>query len=513
MAATPRARLCLLLGAFFLTAILSAAIHPDPLVPVFLLSLAAASLLALALACLPSRVTVPALLVAGTIAALTTLAWVLVVSPNELARKSLVLAALHWTPSLTPTPSLAPPLSPNLPGMLAAISAAGWTAFALSARRRSLRAAGVVLAVASLAVVLTSGSRSGMLAAAAGMVAVLWLRRRTRPALATAVVLGGLVAASVLATWDRFERAGIWAGTVQALVESPIVGRGIGSFPVAYVPGSGPPDPVGAHNTLLQIAIDLGLLGVLAFLALLLYAGFWIVRNARVQPEALVLAGTGIAWVSISLVESTVIATARQQEPWFGWQELVTPLAFVFFGTALAPFGRSAIPNRRAVAAVLGGAAASALVALALSDTGLARPAGISDAAVLAAARSWTESCAAIHQATPPDCPQAAGSGDPSRPFDWAAGTPLLENTRVSWSSTMGLFIVTGNFNLRYDAGCSAVRQASGATPGILHGYFVVGLRAVDDRRRFGASELNRATPQVAGFAVVNRYRWQLACD
>lgn len=91
-------------------------------------------------------------------------------------------------------------------------------------------------------------------------------------------------------------------------------------------------------------------------------------------------------------------------------------------------------------------------------------------------------------------------------------GTPLLDNTQVTWSSLLGLFVVTGNFNLRYDAGCSPVGEGSGAGSGVLHGYFVVGLRALDDRRDYGAVALTRAALHVAGFQVVNRYRWRLSC-
>jgi O-antigen ligase len=511
MATTPRARLVLLLGLFVLTAMISAAVHPGPAVPLFLLSLAGGSLLALLLSCLPLRVTVPVLLIAGTIAAVATLAWVIVVNPNELAQKSAMLAALHWSP-VTTTVSLAPSLSPNLPGMLAAITGAGWTAFALLARRRWLLVAGVALAVASLAVVLASGSRSGMLAFAAGVAAVLLMRRPTRVALTAELLLAAMAAAGVIATWDRFERARIWSGTVRALIESPLVGRGIGSFPVAYVPGYGPPDPVGAHNTLLQIAIDLGLLGVIAFVALVVYAGVEVVKRARVEPHALILVGAGVAWLCLSLVESTLIATSRQQEPWFGWQELVTPLPFVFFAAAVAPLDGLVMPSREAVAAVLAGTIAAAGLSLTLTDAGWSRPLGVSDIQVLAATRSWVKACAMIRQAAPPDCPQAAGPGDPSGPFRWSRGKPLMENTRVTWSSAMGMFIVTGNFNLRYGAGCAAVWEGRRAGTGALHGYFVVGLRPVDDHRNFGALTLTSETPRIGGFQVVNRYRWQLAC-
>ena len=513
MAATPRVRLVVLLGAFVLTSVLSAIIHPGPGVPLFMLSLVGASLLAVALSCLPSRVTVPVMLVAGTIAAVITLAWVVIVNPNQLALKSLVLGALPWTPSVSPIASLAPTLSPNLPGMLAAITGAGWIAFYLSTPRRSLQAAGLTLAAASLAIVLASGSRAGMLAFAAGMAVALVVRRPTRLVLVAVAVLGGLAAAGVIASWDRFERARVWSGTVKGLLESPIVGRGIGSFPVAYVPGYGPPDPVGAHNTLLQIAIDFGLLGVIAFLAIVVYAGIEVGKQARVQPQAVVLVAAGVAWLCLSLVESTVIATLRQQEPWYGWQDLVTPLPFVFFAAAVAPLDRMAIPPRETVGPVLAGALAAVGLSLSLTDAGWTRPTEISDAQVLAATRSWIKACAVIRQAAPPDCPQVAVPGKPSRPFRWSRGRPLLDHSRVTWSSAMGMFVVSGNFNLRYGAGCSGVWDGSRTGSGVLHGYFVVGLRSLADHRNFGALTLTTETPRVSGFQVVSRYRWQLVCD
>jgi len=253
-------------------------------------------------------------------------------------------------------------------------------------------------------------------------------------------------------------------------------------------------------------------LGAIAFAALVVYAGVEAVKLARVHPHALILVSAGVAWLSLSLVESTVIATSRQQEPWFGWQELVTPLPFVFFAAAVAPLDRLVVPSREAVAAVVAGTMAAAGLSLTLTDAGWARPTEVSDAQVLAATRSWVTACAVIRQAAPPDCPQAAGPGDPSRPFRWSRGKPLLEHTRVTWSSAMGMFIVTGNFNLRYGAGCAAVWEGRRAGSGVLHGYFVVGLRQLDDHRNFGALTLTKETPRVGGFQVVNRYRWELSC-
>jgi len=518
-------RLPFLLGTFFLCGILSAAIHPSPLAPAFLETLAGGCVLALILSWLPSRLTIPVMLATLTLVAVGTLVWIGWLHQRDLVAKSPLVARLGW---LSAQAGTAAPLaiSPNVPGMLAAIVGAGWIALARGTPRTGVRVAALCLAVGSLGVVVASGSRAGILALAAATLAVFLLGRPARVAIASLIVIGTAIGALALTgpgrdlmntaladtvaanRWDSFERFAVWRGTLRAIAVSPVVGRGIGSFPVAYEPGTGPPDPVGAHSTVLQIAMDLGGVGVLCFLAMVGYFGWRAADLARRHPEGLILSGAGVAWLAVSVLESTVIGSWRQQEPWFGWQEVVTPLAFAFFGAAAAPVDRVLVPARRMMADALVAVIVMVSLPLTMSDAGWARPAGVSDNAVLAATTLWVSRCAAIQLAVPPDCPQAAVTGNPRDAFDWTPATPLLENTDVTWSTPMGLFIVSGNFNLRYSGDCPAAI----AHDGLLHGYFVVGLRPAGDRRNFGAYALAPDTLEVAGFSVVTRYRWMTPC-
>lgn len=138
----------------------------------------------------------------------------------------------------------------------------------------------LVVAVVFMAAIVFSRSRMGMLAAALSVLVVFglkMLRRKTMPA-----VLGGaFVALSLsLAIWigvrpalSRFENLGqefsgdesrvsMWPGEVKLIAEHPIVGTGLGTFPVAYtqVQTTFLTKFVNhAHNDYLEIASDLGI--------------------------------------------------------------------------------------------------------------------------------------------------------------------------------------------------------------------------------------------------------------
>lgn len=113
------------------------------------------------------------------------------------------------------------------------------------------------------------GARGAILGVAAGLGAYLW---RRFPASAIMVGLGGALAVIVLAKPGMAERLDIWAVAVANL---DWLGHGIGSFwatPVhAYADGV----PTHAHNEFIELASDLGPLGVA------LFAGFaWELRGA-----------------------------------------------------------------------------------------------------------------------------------------------------------------------------------------------------------------------------------------
>ena len=519
----------ILLAAVCLSAVVSAVAHPSSIAPAFLESLAACCVLAQVLSYLPSRMTVPVLLSTLTITAAAALTWIGWTQPQDLAAKSPLLA---WLPPATAAPPAAFALSPNVPGLLAAIAASAWAAFAVSGASRpnpSRRRVpvGGLLAAASLAIVIASGSRAALLALFAGVLAAFVLQQSPRVAIITVAGLVILVTAAIFTVpgralttatladtvasnhWNSFERIEVWGGTLRAIAASPLTGRGVGAFPVAYEPGAGSPDPVGAHNTALQIALDLGLLGVLAFAALVSVAGIRAGVSARHHPEALIVAAAGAAWLVVGVFESTVIGSWRQEEPWFGWHEVVTPLAFAIVGVAFAQRDRVVRPGRAVIAVFSAIVIVLLSLPLALSPTEWARPPGVTDDAVMAAARAWIRGCATTSAGVRGDCPQATATGDQAQAVGWASADPLLEHASVTWSSAMGLFIARGNFNLRYAGRCG-----HSATPraGLLHGYFIVGLRPAGDHRDFGAYALTADTKQVDGFWVVNRYRWMLEC-
>jgi O-antigen ligase len=145
----------------------------------------------------------------------------------------------------------------------------------------------VPLAVTAIAF---SGSRGGTLTALMAVAAVaLWLATQNRLALLSA--MAGLAAGIALAstyvpaeTWERIftareelvggtmgARTVIWRAGLEVLERNVLVGVGAGGFPHAVAPALF--TPVVAHNTLLSVAVELGVVGLLllcgAFAALL----------------------------------------------------------------------------------------------------------------------------------------------------------------------------------------------------------------------------------------------------
>lgn len=203
-----------------------------------------------------------------------------------------------------------------------AVSAAcGW-------RRKDLGLAALIIAAGSAATL----SRAGWAAALLALLVVAWMySRRFRPwvltVIAAILVLGLLAAFSVVSTspfariassfgltgvnfhhythanFSEIERAAHWVAGLRMFAAHPLLGVGIGNYPVAY------PmyhvdhflQPLGhAHDYFINIAAEAGILGLLAY-AFFLCAAFWYsTRAASSQwPMAKVL-GIGVlgAWVS-----------------------------------------------------------------------------------------------------------------------------------------------------------------------------------------------------------------------
>jgi O-antigen ligase len=113
-------------------------------------------------------------------------------------------------------------------------------------------------------------------------------------------------------------RIAIWKAVPKMIGDHPLVGTGFGTFGHAYpryrLPG--PPDrpPPFAHNLLLNAAVEMGVLGLVAIVALctvgLVSSWRWMTRSPRGSPErtvaAAVLAAL-VAFLAIQMVDGTVM--------------------------------------------------------------------------------------------------------------------------------------------------------------------------------------------------------------
>lgn len=189
---------------------------------------------------------------------------------------------------------LAGALAVLMPLPVALMLRADWT------RRRWLVAGCALLSAAMLAAILLTQSRGAYLAAAAALGVLLALRwPKLWYALPVVVVAGGIAvlqmglnspagevaASSALNGLDG--RLELWSRAIYAISDFPFTGIGIGTFerviPVLYPLFTIGPDTViaHAHNLLLQVGVDLGLPGLIAYLAIFINVFAGLVQRLR----------------------------------------------------------------------------------------------------------------------------------------------------------------------------------------------------------------------------------------
>jgi hypothetical protein len=244
--------------------------------------------------------------------------------------------------------------NPNTAALLLAIATPIALARALRARSTAVRAASLALVLAFAGSIVASGSRSGLLAAFVGAVAVALLApldHRRRLALA-ALVVGALVvsawvttipkalpstadAVPALASTSRdaehvlplrqeignpwwTHRAGdskrslfntsvrtrAWDGTVHRALKRPLLGYGFGAEQWAFVNRYYAFDSENPENGYLGLLLQLGFLGPLVFLVavgLCVVAG---VRATRREPYALAAVGAALAALTTGISQS-----------------------------------------------------------------------------------------------------------------------------------------------------------------------------------------------------------------
>ena len=186
------------------------------------------------------------------------------------------------------------------------------------------RVAGLLAVVVMGAVLVLSQSRSAWVGALAGLAVVAWLRwRRARwlilvagavllvwllvmaPELSVQVAQQGPDSRTLVDAGSLGERSGPLLRAVDMIAKFPITGSGLGAFRLLAhlfgpVPLSRPdPDIAHAHNVFLQVGVDLGIPGLVAYLALLGIA-LWCAWQVLCRGE------TPLAWLAIGIVGSLV---------------------------------------------------------------------------------------------------------------------------------------------------------------------------------------------------------------
>lgn len=146
-----------------------------------------------------------------------------------------------------------------------------------------------VVAVVVVAAIVFSRSRMGLLSACASLIVVLGLNALQRKAVHVALTAAFVVLSFGFAAWiglrpalNRFENVGqelsgqdetrlsVWPGAVELIRERPLIGSGLGAFPIAYTALQSTfltKFMNHAHNDYLEVSVDLGIPAAVALFA------------------------------------------------------------------------------------------------------------------------------------------------------------------------------------------------------------------------------------------------------
>jgi O-antigen ligase len=192
----------------------------------------------------------------------------------------------------------------------------------LQEKRTSRRLFACAIAVAMLAAIVCTKSRSGFLGLVAMAAIVLYYMAQKKPAIVMGVVLAGCLALPVMPSsfWDRMDSitsadedtSGSRAARLRLIdqgfevfFENPVTGVGAGQFQNYNAPGMVEKWRV-THNVWLQVAADLGMFGLMifAFMVLRAYTSSFAVlrmlrasaskRGARISEGGLRIAESGL---------------------------------------------------------------------------------------------------------------------------------------------------------------------------------------------------------------------------
>lgn len=106
------------------------------------------------------------------------------------------------------------------------------------------------------------------------------------------------------------ERLRLWEEAVDHISDRPLLGVGIGNYPLLIKPGISYREPLYVHNLYLDIAVEIGLVGLGLFLGLFLIAIARLVRTYRLtaDPLALALLSSLMLFLTHSLFETPLFS-------------------------------------------------------------------------------------------------------------------------------------------------------------------------------------------------------------
>ncbi len=152
----------------------------------------------------------------------------------------------------------------------------------------------VVLLAIVVSGLLATKTRGAVLGAVAGLLVLVWFARRGRARVETAttlvvfIVLIALAGSSVVTAYlARGEstaqlatlnsRTSLWDLALNAIAQRPLFGYGVGASHVLFLDQTG---LGGAHNAYLNVTVDLGVVGLVVWSAILITTGTTIFRSA-----------------------------------------------------------------------------------------------------------------------------------------------------------------------------------------------------------------------------------------
>lgn len=152
------------------------------------------------------------------------------------------------------------------------------------------------------------GGYIGLLAGALAMFFSLWkkfgLKYKAVLLIATGIIIGvlfipGPISSRFFSSFDLSEgsnsgRLEMWQKAGKIILDKPLLGVGIGNYPLEIKPSADYRDPIYAHNTYLDIAVETGIINAISWMALLAGSIFIFIKKAKKEHF--------FFWPAISLI-------------------------------------------------------------------------------------------------------------------------------------------------------------------------------------------------------------------